>query len=499
MADYESINTENLHGWYTAYGMTYIYNSDQTQFDDNFWPTVNPYQLPGTTVDLQPRSASSGAAFRGTNSWTGGVTLNDWGAAGMQLCAWNSDLTAKKSWFMFNDEIVCLGAGITCTSNHDVETIIENRKLTAEGTNDFTVDGNVEPDYLGWTGAVPDVSWAHLAGNTAGADIGYYFPQPATLKSARTVDTGSWYAIDPYEVGSPTNLMSRNYLALWFDHGTNPANGTYSYVLLPGKSRSATASYAASPQVAVIQNSGFIQAVSQGPLGIMAANFWNDGDQSVGPITVNRKSLVFMQLTETNLAVAVADPTQTNVAGINVTLDQPVAQPISVDAGISVGQLSPSLQFTVATSGAAGGSYHANFFYELTNFLTWQKVYFTGAQLADSAIAGPVSDPAQDGINNLIKYALMLNPWQAASNTLRPGINAGNFTFSYNRRKWAADLRYVIDVSTNLISWDTSETHFTQSVLSDDGTKQTVQVAELPDTKSYPCRFYRLRIIYLRP
>jgi len=505
MGDFESINRENLRGWYTGYGMTYIYNSDQAQFDDCFWPTVNPYQLPGTTVDTQLRAdlipangySSSGAGLLGTNNWVGGATLNNWGAAGMQMNAWHTDLVAKKAWFMFNDEIVCLGAGITCTSNQDVQTIVENRKLISAGTNDFIVNGVMEPGSLNWTGSLASVSWAHLTGNTAGADIGYYFPQPATLKCSRTIGNGSWYAINPYEVGSPTNLLSRNYLALWFDHGTNPVNSSYSYVLLPGKSATDTASYAASPQVSIIQNSGSIQAVSEGPLGITAANFWNDGSQTVGPITINRKSSVVVQLTETNVAVAVADSTQTNTSGITVTLNQPVKQAISLDSGVSVGQLSPSLQLTVATSGAAGKSFHANFSYNLTNFIAWRNVHFTPAQLADPSISGPAAVPAQDGINNLMKYAFMLDPWQSSGNTGQASIVGGNFTYSYTRREWAADLQYSVDVSTNLTSWDTSGTQFSQNVVSDDGSKQAVQVTESSAGKPYPSRFFRLRITYL--
>src|ERR1700733_13511930 len=119
-----------------------------------------------------------------------------------------------------------------------------------------------------------------------------------------------------------------------------------------------------------------------------------------------------MQLTETNIAVAVADPTQTNTTGITVTLNQPATQAISLDSGVNVSQLSPSLQFTVATSGAAGKSFHANFSYNLTNFTAWQNVHFTPAQLTDPTISGPAADPAQDGINNLVKYALVLDPWQ---------------------------------------------------------------------------------------
>jgi len=499
IATFEFGNDEDLEGWYTGYGMTYLYNTDQIQFDDCFWPTVNSYQLPDTTVDTQPRSAGSGGGYLSANDWTGGVTLGAWGAAGMQLNAWNSSLTARKSWFMFDNEIVCLGAGINSTSNCDVQTIVEDRKLTSVGTNDFTVNGTVEPEYLGWTGSLAGVTWAHLTGNLPGADIGYYFPQPATLNCTRATSTGSWYGIDPYEVGSPTNVIGRNYLSCWFDHGTNPVNGTYAYVLLPGQCSAKTAAYAAAPQVSVILNTNTMQAVSQGPLGITAANFWTDGSQTVGGITANRKSSVMVQLTETNIALAVADPTQTNTAGISVTLVQPVTQVSSLDSGVTVGELSPAVQITAATAGAKGKTFHASFLYSLTNFAAWQKVYFTPAQLANPAIGGPTADPEQDGISNLIKYALLLNPWQPATNTIQPSIIGGTFEFSYARRELAADLLYNVDVSTNLTAWDSNGTQFSQSVLSDNGTEQVVLVTENTASNFCVTRFFRLRVTYLNP
>lgn len=499
IATFEFGNNEDLKGWYTGYGMTYLYNTDQTQFDDCFWPTVNSYQLPGTTVDTQPRSAGSGGGYLSVNNWTGGATLGALGAAGMQLNAWNSSLTARKSWFMFDNEIVCLGAGITSTSNWDVQTIVEDRKLTSVGTNDFTVNGTVEPGWLGWAGSLAGVSWAHLTGNVPGADIAYYFPQPAALKSTRSTSTGSWYGIDPYEVGSPTNTIGRNYLSCWFDHGTNPVNGTYAYVLLPGKSAADTAAYAATPQVSVIVNTNTVQAVSQGSLGVTAANFWTDGSQTVGGITANRMASVLVRLTETNLTVAVADPTQTNTAGITVTVAQPVTQAVSLDSGVTVGQLSPGLQITAATAGAVGKTFHASFLYSLTNFAAWQKVYFTPDQLANPAISGPMADPNGDGVKNVMAYALVLNPWQPATNTLVPGVTGGHFAFTYTRRELAADLLYYVDVSTNLVTWDTSGTQFSQNVLSDNGTEQVVQVTDWPAGNFYATRFFRLRVVYLHP
>jgi len=95
VANYESINAEDLHGWYSGDGMANLYNSDLTQFCDDFWPTVNSDRLPGTTIDTQTRADGSGAGARGAYNWVGGATLDGWGAAGMQLDGWSSTLTAK--------------------------------------------------------------------------------------------------------------------------------------------------------------------------------------------------------------------------------------------------------------------------------------------------------------------------------------------------------------------------------------------------------------------
>ncbi|HEY6738574.1 MAG TPA: polysaccharide lyase family 8 super-sandwich domain-containing protein, partial [Actinopolymorphaceae bacterium] len=51
-AFYESINGENLTGWHTGVGMTYWWGADfgNDHYTDAFWPTADPYRLPGTTV-----------------------------------------------------------------------------------------------------------------------------------------------------------------------------------------------------------------------------------------------------------------------------------------------------------------------------------------------------------------------------------------------------------------------------------------------------------------
>ena len=358
---YESINTENLRGWHTGDGLLYLYNGDLTHFSDAYWPTVNPRRLPGTTVDAtQTRANASGQSTNPSYNWVGGVSLGRYGAAGMQLDGWSNTLTAKKSWFMFDHEIVCLGSGITSTDNRPIETTVENRLLNnTTGNGAFTVDGTAKPTTLGWSETLAAPRWAHLAGRTAGADVGYYFPTDTPVKALRETRTGAWSDING---GGSTTAINRNYLTLWFEHGNNPTNATYAYALLPNRTAAEVAEFAAEPTVLILENTPAIQAARHTTLGLTVANFWNDGRASVGGITVDKKSSVVVQNDGAGfLDVAVSDPTQSNTGTITVELDSAATATVSTTAGITVTQLTPTVRFTVAVNAARGKSFRARF------------------------------------------------------------------------------------------------------------------------------------------
>lgn len=355
---YESMNSENLQGWYTSYGMTYLYNGDLEQYSDNYWPTVDRYRLPGTTVDTLTRSNSSGQG-RQNESWVGGTSLLDtYGVSGMHLDAYGTSLFAKKSWFMFDDEIVALGSGISAASWRTIETIVENRKI--DGSNELTVDGTVKSSSLGWSETMSGVDWIHLEGNTSDSDIGYYFPGSAAVKGLREARTGKWY--DIRSASSKTEDMqqhTRNYMTLWFDHGINPAGEKYSYVLLPGKTSSGVSSYASSPDIAILENSEDAHAVKEITTNVTAVNFWNDAIKTVGLIKSNKKSSVMMKEENNILDISVSDPTHQNSGTIEIEIMRSGAELISADLPVTVTQLVPTIKLEVSTAGASGAGFHA--------------------------------------------------------------------------------------------------------------------------------------------
>lgn len=392
ISNFESINDNNLRGWFTGDGMTMLYNADLDAFTDAYAPTVDAYRMPGVTADVThvklPHNSNviglraQGQDTLSPHNWVGGAKLGNHGVAGMQFKGVGVTLTGKKSWFMFDDEVVCLGAGITSTDNRPIETTVENRKLDSTGSNAFTVNGVPKSKLTGWSESLSGVNWAHLAGTSAAADIGYYFPQPASLAAVREARTGAWADVD---AGSSTAPITRNYLRMGFEHGNNPTNATYQYVLLPGRTAARVGEYTTQPDIQVITNNVNVQAVSENTLGITAANFWTDTNRAAGGITADRKCSVMVRNDGTFIDVAVSDPTQVNSGTINIQIASSATALISADAGISVTQIDPGIAMTVNVNGARGKTFHARFFLGTAETVNLEPVADTYAH--DAAVA----------------------------------------------------------------------------------------------------------------
>lgn len=356
--NYESINKENMRAWYTADGMTYLYNHDLAHYSEQYWSTVDPYRLPGTTVDTRARDTVSiqdyWKAYQPTSRWAGGSQLDGFGAVGMELDAEGSTLTARKSWFCVDDEVICLGAGISSSDGRTIETILENRKLS-DAAAALVVDGESQPRALGWSADIPDVSWAHLDGVG-----GYVLLEPGTVRAKRETRTGAWFDFNQ-QVNNDRTPYSRDYVTLWLDHGASPTDGSYAYVLLPGASELATRAYAAiAPHLRVVANTPDVQAVRVLRRGLVAANFWASSGGTADRIAVDRPCSVVLTDIGRKLRVAVADPTQALTGAVTVTVDTRVRSMTAVDERVALTRTRP-LMFTVDLTGAAGGSVVAEF------------------------------------------------------------------------------------------------------------------------------------------
>ncbi|MGH8882011.1 MAG: polysaccharide lyase family 8 super-sandwich domain-containing protein, partial [Stackebrandtia sp.] len=355
IAYYECGNGENNLGFHTGEGMTSLYTqNDNGQFIDGFWPTVDYYRMPGTTIDTKPLQPGAGGEFGDAvprrSTWVGGAGLaGESGAVGMDVEGILAPLTGRKSWFCLGDHIVALGAGITDTSDATVETIVENRNLHADGANVLVLDGEEQPAEPGWEVRRP-VRWAHLDGVA-----GYVLGRGTTLSAKREERTGRWRDVN--SAGS-VDPVTRRWLTMWIDHGSGPENAAYSYIIAPRASRDATRRLAEGSEIRVLSNTSELQAVKARRLDTIAANFWARG--RLGHVRVSAPCSILIRERDRQLTVAVADPTQLR-SGISVTILRSGYRNWVADDTITVRSAGPLIRFDVDTAGAAGSTHTVTF------------------------------------------------------------------------------------------------------------------------------------------
>ena len=156
----------------------------------------------------------------GNTSFTGGVSDSTYGASTYKQN--NGGVTATKSWFFFDNEIVCLGAGITSAQPEIVATTVNQALLSgsvsrkAAGTT-TTMAAATQEDFSG------NLNWVlHNA-------VGYFFPAGGNVSVSNQTQSGDWSAI-----GTASGAVSTGVFKLWMNHGTTPANATYAYIVAPG-------------------------------------------------------------------------------------------------------------------------------------------------------------------------------------------------------------------------------------------------------------------------
>ncbi|MEU6912747.1 polysaccharide lyase 8 family protein [Streptomyces olindensis] len=324
IAHYECGNGENPRGWHTGAGMVSWWSGASDQYTDWYWPTVDWYRLPGTTVStrrLADREGGEWGTARPDARWVGGTTDGTYAALGQHLKGLGSTLQARKSWFCAADAVICLGAGITCTDGVPVETIVDNRNLGENGTQRF----------------VRGPGWAHLE------DHGGWILLDGSPRALREDRTGAWSDIN---TGGTPERRTRRWQTLWIDHGTDPVDATYAYVLMPGASPRALARRAADRSwLSVLANDASRQAVSVPSLGLTAANFWQPG--TAGAFTASAGASVLAVRQGRTVTLCVSEPPRTGEP-LEITWDRPVRRVVRADQTVEVLATGRRLRLRVA-------------------------------------------------------------------------------------------------------------------------------------------------------
>ena len=234
----ESTNDENVLGSRQSDGRFALALGGNEYYERDAWPALDWTRLPGITVEQSPAAASDAYGY-GTRAFAGGTGDGRNGVSAMDVAPIGSALTAKKSWFFFDDTIVFLTNSITSPSANRVETIIQQWPLAATSS------------------VVRQGDWTFCDG------VGYYvYPQTAPVHVERITRAGTWASL-----GGSTDTTPRTatFLTMWLDHGVAPANAAAAYAI--------SMNTTVAPDV--LTNSADASAVRSGDmLGIV---FWKAG------------------------------------------------------------------------------------------------------------------------------------------------------------------------------------------------------------------------------
>ncbi|QOR70811.1 polysaccharide lyase 8 family protein [Ruania alkalisoli] len=346
---------ENLRGWHQGLGMTYVYDDDSAQYADSFWPTVDPYKLPGTTTDQAPLADGAGGAYGAAlpaSAFGGGTTDGEDGCLGQVLSGLLTEIHATKSWFFIEDVVIQLGAAISGASGHPIYSVLSNRKVPTSTAPAVHVDGVQQPVAAAWSGDFTDPSWTHDGRH------GVVLLESSPVSVAFEERSGSWAAI---RRGGSTDAITRSYLTQWIDHGVDPEDSSYAFALLPTASAKRTAAFARNPGVTVLSNSADIQAVRSDRARLVAANFFTPGSLTVGRrprvIYADAPCSVMIRRKGGCLQVSLSDPTQESTS-LELRLEGLGASRSSGDRTVAVAQEGMTAVLTVDVSGGDGRSHH---------------------------------------------------------------------------------------------------------------------------------------------
>ncbi|MDL2311540.1 polysaccharide lyase beta-sandwich domain-containing protein [Bacteroidales bacterium OttesenSCG-928-B11] len=266
----EIVNNENLLGYFLVDGGMCIAKTGNEY--ENIFPVWDWTAIPGTTApQLTPENIPrfTNKKPNGSATFAGGVSDGAYGVT----CYFQNDYTykqtrieAKKSWFFFDDEIVCLGTGIKSKSK-----IKSNVRTTL---NQCLLNGDIE---IGCQGKTVQITMDGMHSFTDSIDyvlhdeVGYFFPTPLPCVVNRETRTGNWNHISPVDKNETKDVFS-----LWIDHGKKVKNADYQYIIIPNmQGKDATDNPL--DDILILANNSKIQAVYHRKLDILGIVFYEAG------------------------------------------------------------------------------------------------------------------------------------------------------------------------------------------------------------------------------
>ncbi|WP_338698590.1 polysaccharide lyase family 8 super-sandwich domain-containing protein [Streptomyces sp. Q6] len=383
---YEYMSGENLRPWFQGDGAHYLYLSgqDQTQaYGVDYFTTVSPYGLAGVTAPVELRrtvtelyglpyydnpthplnfTASSESQNTyvyfptATQAYSGGAVLGAYGAVGWVASddvPWRDKRAgvlpddfvayrgarATRSWFLLDDEIVVLSAGVGDApgGGRAVTTTVDARTAAADDRVDVT-EGE---------------GWVRYANVTRGAAVGYVrLDGPAPQVRLDTVTRSRRFV----RTANPDTSVTRQVFSVTVEQEAGAELAAFAWALLPNATDAAVRAPAA---VRVLVNTPRRQAVRHQGLGLTALNTFTSGDHHVAGLSVDGPASALVRERDGVTTVAVSDPT-TERDTVSVVLRGRTLRRVSGDDTVRVSPVPGGTRVEVATRHGYGRSHQVS-------------------------------------------------------------------------------------------------------------------------------------------
>ncbi|MGW4231799.1 polysaccharide lyase family 8 super-sandwich domain-containing protein [Streptomyces sp. NPDC004980] len=400
ISKYEYMSGENQMPWFQGDGAHYLYLSGEDQrqsFGIDYFTAVSPYRLAGVTAPVETRRTvpelygtlwydNPGRGFtpssdaqntyvyfpRGGNAFSGGARLGAYGVTGFvqsddagytarQAGRLPDDFVAyqgaraTRSWFMFDDEIVVLAAGVTGQGGRAVTTTVDSR--IAAPTSPVSLTGALR-DGTSWQegAATGPPAWLRYADPGRGTAVGYVFLSgPPPVVALDTV-TRSRRLVRLSNADTP---VTKQVFTLSYEQAAGAGPAAMAHALVPNASERQLASYAHGRPLSVLANTVRLQAVAHRGLGLVAANAFAPGTHRTEFFSVDGPASVLLRRApDGTYSIAVSDPT-TKRRTVSVTVHGRAPRLLSADDGVSARRVPGGIRLDVTTRHAYGRGFTA--------------------------------------------------------------------------------------------------------------------------------------------
>ncbi len=319
--------SEGAKSYFLADGVTTVYRDGQEYSSETggaIFPAWNWTRLPGTTLeqisdsDLVALSYSTARDFKAssaTGTFVGSVSNGLTGLAAMDYGRTNSRVTAKKSWFFFQDGFIALGADIDgALASNSVNTTLVQAKAAGDALYKDS-QGSLLNLSANMSQRLNSPQWL-LQDQVGYVPIGTQDP----LVIERQNRTGDWT-----DIGISQGTVSADVFTAWFDHGAAPNSKSYAYAVLPGVTSTDLDNFVRSSPIVILSNTAALQAVQDARTATTQMAFHQAGSLTLRPgltLSVSHPCLVQLKvLNNNNVEISISDPTQ-SLTKIDVSLTQ---------------------------------------------------------------------------------------------------------------------------------------------------------------------------------